>query len=140
MLGVDHAAREVSAMKNRIVILLLVIGPFLAVGSLFAFMGFGFYRASQVPSLHTAAEEGGLQEVQRLLGAGEPVNMQISRGWFDGQTPLMWAARHGHVEMVRFLLDSGADPSISDANGQTAWDYAELGESDLVLKMLEEHR
>lgn len=130
-------------MKNRIVIMLLVVGPFLAVGSLFAFMGFGFYRASQIPRLHAAAGDGDLQQVQQLLAAGEPINLQITGSFGDsheGQTPLMWAALHGHAEVARLLLDSGADPMIRDANGQTVWDYAEMGDSDLVFRLLEQHK
>jgi len=124
-------------MINRIVILLVVVVPILAAGGLYAGMWIGMYRASQVPSLHAAAGDGDLQEVQRLLAAGEPVNMQIARGWFDGQTPLMWAALHGHADVAGFLLDNGADPSIRDANGQTAQDFAG---NDLVLQVLEQQR
>ena len=52
----------------------------------------------------------------------------------------MWAALHGHAEVARLLLDSGADPMIRDANGQTVWDYAEMGDSDLVFRLLEQHK
>lgn len=127
-------------MKNRIVILLLLLVPILAAGVLYGGMWFGMYRASQVPSLHTAAGEGDLQEVKRLLASGEPVNVQITGRWqtYEGQTALMWAAMHGHAEVARFLLDSGADPSIRDANGQNAMYYAEG--HDLVWQVLEQHR
>ncbi len=126
--------------KNRILILLLVIVPILAAGSLYGGMWIGFYRVSQVPSLHAAAGDGDLQEVQRLLGAGEPVNVQITGRWqtYEGQTALMWAAMHGHADVARLLLDSGADPSIRDANGQTAMYYADG--HDLVLQVLEQQR
>jgi hypothetical protein len=130
--------REAQGMKNRIVILLMVIVPVLAAGGLYGGMWIGMYRASQVPSLHTAAGDGDLQEVKRLLGTGEPVNLQITGRWetYEGQTPLMWAALHGHVEVVRFLLDNGADPSIRDANGQNAEYYAG---NELVQQVLEQH-
>jgi len=35
----------------------------------------------------------------------------------DGQTPLHYAASCGHGHVVKLLLESGADPSISDSDG-----------------------
>jgi ankyrin repeat protein len=128
--------------KNRIVVLMLVVGPFLAVGSLFVPGAIGMFRMyrAEVPSLHAAAAEGDLQEVRSLIAAGTPVNMQITERspGYDGQTALMRAALRGHVDVARFLLDSGADPSIRDAKGLTAHDYAETGGCDLVLQLFEQ--
>ncbi len=36
-----------------------------------------------------------------------------------GYTPLHYAAYHGHLEIVRFLLKGGADPKLRDKKGQT---------------------
>ena len=30
------------------------------------------------------------------------------------RTPLHWAAREGHVDIVKYLVDKGADPNIKD--------------------------
>ena len=45
----------------------------------------------------------------------------------SGRTVLMWAARGGDVEMVRFLLDNGADIHAQDASSRTVLMYAGLG-------------
>ena len=44
-----------------------------------------------------------------------------------GATPLIWAARNGHVAAVRLLLGGGADPSLGDKFGMTALHLAAHG-------------
>ena len=58
------------------------------------------------------AHLGRLDVVRSLLDAGMPVD---TPGW-SGFTPLQHAAAHGRVQMVRLLLDRGADPA------RQAWD------------------
>ena len=41
-----------------------------------------------------------------------------------GATPLMLAAAAGNAALVRALLDKGANPTLRDEFGQTAWDAA----------------
>jgi ankyrin repeat protein len=38
----------------------------------------------------------------------------------DGNTPLLDAAREGHTEVVRILLEAGADPRITDRGNMKA--------------------
>ena len=42
----------------------------------------------------------------------------------DGQTAIFGAARHGHNEIIKFLVAKGARIDIVDANGATAFDMA----------------
>ena len=42
----------------------------------------------------------------------------------DGFTPLHRAAFYGHERLARFLVLAGADQSIKDSDGQTAFDVA----------------
>ena len=35
----------------------------------------------------------------------------------SGTTPLWWAARYGRLDVVRALLNAGADKTIADNNG-----------------------
>ncbi len=45
----------------------------------------------------------------------------------DGETPLMWAAKCGHIEMMTYLLELGANPTATDNEGRTAKDYITKG-------------
>lgn len=56
--------------------------------------------------LHTAARDGNLDEVRRLLAAGADPNFREAG---DNTTPLHWAAASRQTEIVRALLDAGAD-------------------------------
>ena len=77
--------------------------------------------ASSPDGLVKAAGEGGnLAAVQRVLAKGIPINSTNSNGY----TALMMAAYQGHLDIVRFLLASGADLSIKDRSGLTAMDWA----------------
>jgi len=54
--------------------------------------------------------------VQRLIELGEPVE-GFNPDTMDG--PLSWAARRGHVNLVRFLLDRSASIEATGEDGQT---------------------
>ncbi|XP_037549233.1 histone-lysine N-methyltransferase EHMT2 [Nematolebias whitei] len=61
--------------------------------------------------LHHAAKFGNLEIVKMLLETGQvDVNAQDSGGW----TPIIWAAEHKHVEVIKTLLNRGADVTIND--------------------------
>ncbi|XP_023265917.1 histone-lysine N-methyltransferase EHMT2-like [Seriola lalandi dorsalis] len=61
--------------------------------------------------LHHAAKLGSLEIVSMLLETGQvDVNAQDSGGW----TPIIWAAEHKHVDVIRALLNRGADVTIND--------------------------
>jgi hypothetical protein len=65
---------------------------------------------------------------------------QIGRGlasWQGtGQSPLMNAARLGHLGIVLRLLDKGADVNAKDASGRTAVTLASLTNRQSVLRAL----
>jgi beta-lactamase regulating signal transducer with metallopeptidase domain/ankyrin repeat protein len=65
-------------------------------------------RSALDVALYEAAEEGDIEGISELLGAGADVDAVI-RG--DG-SPLIAAARRGNVAVVRFLLDRGANPDL----------------------------
>ena len=71
--------------------------------------------------------------IQALLAKGADPNrrtdtvpvhglMQFDGSWvnFDGQTPFIRAALSGDIEVMRLLLEHGADPNIATAQGSTA--------------------
>lgn len=59
-------------------------------------------------ALHICARTGRPEAARVLLARGASVD--VGEGW-RGQTPLMWAAARGHADMVRLLVEAGADPN-----------------------------
>ncbi len=87
------------------------------------------------PDLRTAAAEGHLEAVERLLDTSADVNGQGP----NGQTPLMFAAWHGRFEVVKMLLDRGADPNSRDKDCSTALSgpcFGSLQRNHEVTKLL----
>lgn len=68
-------------------------------------------KITQSQTLLTAIKSANVQEVKNLLDAGVSINERIPcvGNYDDGYTPLGIAARDGQVEIVRLLLNAGAD-------------------------------
>jgi ankyrin repeat protein len=70
--------------------------------------------------------------VQRLLAAG--TNPSLT---FRSQSILCIASMHGHTEVVRELIDAGADITFKDDDGRTALQWAaKLKHRDVVALLL----
>ena len=67
----------------------------------------------------TAAAAAPSAAVALLLDAGADPNLSAS---FDQKSPLMLAASRGHAELVRQLLDGGADLFRLDRDGRSVFD------------------
>jgi ankyrin repeat protein len=70
---------------------------------------------TDIMPLLDAALAGDVAGVEEALAAGIDVNALL-----DGQTALHMAADEGHAEVVRLLLQRGADPFLRDLDGYTA--------------------
>jgi len=71
-------------------------------------------------SLHVATIYGNESSCRALLKHGSKVDPQNKYA----ETPLMYAARDGRVEIVKLLLHLGADSKIKNGNGKTALQLA----------------
>jgi Ankyrin repeats (3 copies) len=80
-------------------------------------------------NLHTAADQGDVESVARLLAAGADANYPIQVvvvGWTQG-SPLHWAAEFhtGHsteeksIAIIQLLIAHGAEVNFQNVNGQT---------------------
>jgi hypothetical protein len=71
--------------------------------------------------LFKAARHGDRSGVERSLAAGAKVNAAAP---VDGKTALFRAAIFGYADVVRVLIEHGADPAAVGADGKTALDVA----------------
>ncbi|KAJ4864350.1 ankyrin repeats (3 copies) domain-containing protein [Trichoderma breve] len=91
------------------------------------------------------AAEGGHGAVMRLLldsgatlGDKDDLREALDSAAKYGRIPLLSAARRGHEETVKFLLECGADPNAHDADGTTPLaQAAEKGHAEIVRLLLE---
>jgi ankyrin repeat protein len=68
-----------------------------------------------ISALHVACAKGLSNIVRKLLAEGANVNSRLSP---QSETPLLLATISGCLEIVRTLLDHGADPCLADGNDQ----------------------
>lgn len=80
----------------------------------------------------SAIRESDFGLLESHLREGAPVNIQTS----DGTTPLMLASLFGSADMVRLLLEHGADPNVSAKSGATALLFA-VGDLKKVQLLLD---
>lgn len=89
-----------------------------------------------VAQFHSAAASGDTSKLSAMLkGAGLTGNVNITndKGW----TALMFAARNGHKDIVKVLLENGCDTSSLSESGQTALDIAKFWNFQEVVGLLE---
>ena len=90
-------------------------------------------------ALIPASEHGHVDTVRILIAAGVPVNHVNSLGWTAMQEAIL--LNNGgprQQEVVRQLLDAGADPGIRDPQGRTALENAERLGFGAIAKLIRE--
>ncbi|XP_072919429.1 KN motif and ankyrin repeat domain-containing protein 4-like [Hemitrygon akajei] len=91
------------------------------------------YTATMLTSLATVETDDDVAVVMQLLRLGN-VNVQASQ---TGQTALMLAVSYGRTDMVKALLNNGANVNIQDTDGSTALMCAsEHGHIEIVKLLL----
>jgi len=82
----------------------------------------------ELTALYFAAIGGNLAIAELLLAAGGNVNTRA-----DAAAPIHGAVMGGSAEMIRLLLDAGADPTLPDYERRSARQLAEkMGRTDLA--------
>ena len=71
-----------------------------------------------------------------LLKAGADINVSAFE---TAGTPLATAARYGHLDMVKCLLDRGADPDIADGPWATPLARAVKAGYNEITGLLKQH-
>ena len=103
----------------------------------------GWYNEYAAESIN-AANINQLGSIPRPIPFAEP---ELTREYFETHkeeeilyTPLHVAVRRRNVDMVKILLELGADPSLPSTNGETAFSKAiDLGHSE-IINLLKENR
>ncbi|MFK0572908.1 ankyrin repeat domain-containing protein, partial [Endozoicomonas sp.] len=98
-----------------------------------------------------AACSKGFQEAAKILYGGGSVDLDETPvdclNVPDRITPLMIAVEFKHLNIIKFLLDSGANTELKDASGRSVDDFnksfhlnSDKEAHDCIQKMLREHR
>lgn len=82
--------------------------------------------------LHYAATGGHGKIIELLLDN----HAYIDAASPNASTPLMLAAKYGTIDVVKQLLDAGADPSLKNVQGLTAIDFAMQVQRDDIVKAI----
>ncbi len=86
--------------------------------------------------LHLATQNGFLECAHVILSQSHLprnfLNKQDDGGW----TPLVWACENKHELVIRYLLDRGADPLITDVEGNITLHWAALSGSKSTCELL----
>ena len=91
----------------------------------------------EATALCRACLKGNAHVVRVLVDQG---GADVNRCGSRNLTPLAWASGWGHEDVVRVLLEAGADVGIVSADGDTAMDLAEREGYDGVVELLKAHR
>ncbi|KAM7251942.1 hypothetical protein ACFE04_023825 [Oxalis oulophora] len=90
--------------------------------------------ANKRGALHFAAREGQTPVCKYLV---EELKLDVNTKDEDGETPLIHAARLGHNDTVKYLVEHGADPNIASELGVTAVHHASgIGNIELLKYLL----
>jgi hypothetical protein len=78
---------------------------------------------------------------RQFIEAGVDVNYQypLAKNYADGMTPLLYAAKWGNFEIVKLLIEKGANVNARDINGNTALSAARTNNHETVYNYLLEH-
>ena len=74
-----------------------------------------------------------LKTIKNLLRAGAKSSINAKENE-DGKTALMYAASQGNIEIVKLLINAGANINVKDNYGNTVFDYAS---NEVIKKVIQ---
>ncbi|KAF3291558.1 hypothetical protein TWF970_000772 [Orbilia oligospora] len=106
------------------------------VQAMFTASQYGFYSREyigRVTGLHVASHCG-LTLVTKVMLAGDGVDLELADN--IGRTALLFAAEEGYEDIVRVLIDSGANPEAKNSSGEAAISLAIGNGHESIVQML----
>lgn len=82
-----------------------------------------------------AAANGDATRCAEILGRTDAQHVDVN-GFYGGHTALQAAAQNGHVEVIRALVEAGADVDAEDRDGDRAAHHAAFGDEPAALRAL----
>lgn len=87
----------------------------------------------KVNSFCVSIAKGDFETVQKLISRGADINQKS-----NGMTPAMYAAKFNRVEILKLLIEEGANLKARTDKKMTAAKYAKLHGADDALAIIEE--
>lgn len=88
-------------------------------------------------TLIEAIERGHFHEVRNILDYGIDPNFRYQKDLPNRKSPLIYAALHGRIEIIKLLIERGAKVDRPDLNGRTplSWaaEHCQLKAAELLL-------
>ncbi len=89
-------------------------------------------------NVHTMAKKLSLNSLQVLYDREEEFSDKLnSRATFKGFTALHYAALTDDIELIKLLLENGADPLLENDLGHRAYEYCDKDETKSLLETYE---
>ncbi|MDR0442759.1 MAG: ankyrin repeat domain-containing protein [Treponema sp.] len=75
---------------------------------------------------------------KQFIEAGVDVNYQypLSKNYADGMTPLLYASKWGNFEIIKLLVERGANVNLQSVNGDTALSIARKNNDNAICNYL----
>ena len=90
----------------------------------------------KITALLSASAKGDVTQVDQLIQAGD---ITLASKDIMDRTALHIAASEGHEELVRFLLEQKADPTVKDKFGNTPFNDCVRSKHDKVVSIIKEY-
>lgn len=86
-------------------------------------------------AIHYAIQNQEMTSFKLLVSHAHNINAEIDN---NGRTALIAAVRKSNLQMVKTLLDAGANSRLIDKHGLTALDYAQQKKQEKIIRLLED--